>query len=47
MSSSLKIIGIHCGKSSKNKNLNRGSYMKVILEDIQQHFKKNSNSNNK
>ena len=46
MSSSLKIIGIHCGKSSKDKNLNRGSYMKVILEDIQQHFINNSNSNN-
>ena len=44
MIGSLKIIGIHCGKS--NKNLNRGNYMKVILEDIQQHFKKNSNSNN-
>ena len=41
MIGSLKIIGIHCGKSSKNKNLNRGNYMKVILEDIQQHFKKN------
>ena len=46
MIGSLKIIGIHCGKSSKDKNLNRGNYMKVILEDIQQHFKKNSNSNN-
>ena len=46
MSSSLKIIGIHCGSSKKDKNLNRGNYMKVILEDIQQHFKKNSNSNN-
>ena len=46
MSASLKIIGIHCGKSSKDKNLNRGNYMKVILEDIQQHFKNNSNSNN-
>ena len=46
MSSSLKIIGIHCGSSKKDKNLNIGNYMKVILEDIQQHFKKNSNSNN-
>ena len=40
MIGSLKIIGIHCGKSSKDKNLNRGSYLKVILEDIQQHFSK-------
>ena len=46
MTCSLKIIGIHCGSSKKDKNLNRGNYMKVILEDIQQHFKKNSNSNN-
>ena len=46
MIGSLKIIGIHCGRSKKDKNLNRGNYMKVILEDIQQHFKKNSNSNN-
>jgi len=38
MSGSLKIIGIHCGKLKKDKNLNRGNYMKVILEDIQQHF---------
>ena len=38
ISGTLKIIGIHCGKSSKDKNLNRGNYMKVILEDIQQHF---------
>ena len=38
MSGSLKIIGIHCGKANKDKNLNRGTYMKVILEDIQQHF---------
>ena len=45
MTGSLKIIGIHCGKS--NKNLNRGSYMKVFFEDIQQHFINNSNSNNK
>ena len=44
MIGSLKIIGIHCGKS--NENLNRGNYMKVILEDIQQHFINNSNSNN-
>ena len=42
MSDSLKIIGIHCGKS-KDKTLNRGSYMKVILEDIQQHFSKGLN----
>ena len=40
MSNSLKIIGIHCGSSKKDKNLNRGNYMKVILEDIQQHFSK-------
>ena len=40
MSSSLKIVGIHCGSSKKDKNLNRGNYMKVILEDIQQHFSK-------
>jgi len=40
MSGSLKIIGIHCGRSKKDKNLNRGNYMKVILEDIQQHFSK-------
>ena len=39
-SGSLKIIGIHCGKFKKNKNLNIGNYMKVILEDIQQHFSK-------
>ena len=39
-SGSLKIIGIHCGKTNKDKNLNRGTYMKVILEDIQQHFSK-------
>ena len=37
ISDNLKIIGIHCGKS---ETLNRGSYMKVILEDIQQHFSK-------
>ena len=40
ISGSLKIIGIHCGKLKKDKNLNRGNYMKVILEDIQQHFSK-------
>ena len=43
-SGTLKIIGIHCGSLKKDKNLNRGNYMKVILEDIQQHFKKNSNN---
>ncbi len=37
ISDNLKIIGIHCGKS---ETLNRGTYMKVILEDIQQHFSK-------
>ena len=46
ISDTLKIIGIHCGSLKKDKTLNRGNYMKVILEDIQQHFKKNSNSNN-
>ena len=46
ISDNLKIIGIHCGKLKKDKNLNRGNYMKVILEDIQQHFINNSNSNN-
>ena len=39
-SGTLKIIGIHCGKANKDKNLNTGNYMKVILEDIQQHFSK-------
>ena len=39
-SGTLKIIGIHCGKANKDKNLNRGTYMKVILEDIEQHFSK-------
>ena len=39
-SGTLKIIGIHCGKANKDKILNRGSYMKVILEDIEQHFSK-------
>ncbi len=38
ISDTLKIIGIHCGSLKKDKNLNRGNYMKVILEDIQQHF---------
>ena len=37
MSGSLKIIGIHCGKAINQK---RGTYIKVILEDIEQHFSK-------
>ena len=36
-SGSLKIIGIHCGKAINQK---RGTYIKVILEDIEQHFSK-------
>jgi V8-like Glu-specific endopeptidase len=40
ISDTLKIIGIHCGKFKKDKNQNIGIYMKVILEDIQQHFSK-------
>ena len=43
MSDTLKIIGIHCGKSKKDNNPNRGNYMKIILEDIQQHFSKGLN----
>ena len=35
----LMIIGIHCGKTKKN--LNKGNFMKAILEDIQTQFSSN------